>query len=265
MLARALSTLFGAILAASAFTEPSTQERLDTASVRDTTALHGPRSGIPSSEAPRYSVNWAGAILHAAAESVWDVAGTFTIPALSTPVGGDTAPDRSARVWVGIDGDTCASASVRLGYDLVRSKNGAVRITPWYHAQPGPIHFFDDSATAVGASVTLAISATSSSDGMVYITDNTRGTLLSAHFATRNRLCRQDAEWVVENVISDGALVPLVNFTAVTFTEASAVVEGEHGPAEVGPGDAQALNMFQTRLLTDVAVGASSVHIAYLS
>lgn len=60
----------------------------------------------------QYDSNWAGAVI--VSSGVTEVTGTFTIPTVKEPSGGNSNTEYGAAAWVGIDGDTCQSGTSAL-------------------------------------------------------------------------------------------------------------------------------------------------------
>ncbi|GJE96811.1 peptidase G1 domain-containing protein [Phanerochaete sordida] len=258
-----LSTLLFACLAIFALAVPPSQERLSASVVRDPTRLS--QSGTVSSVEVQYSTDWAGAILHSQTDTIREITGRLVIPTPRIPIRNDGKDAHYARIWVGVDGDVCESASIRVGCDLVVDSAGNITVNAFYHAFPGPIQHLNSSLSAPGASMTFAIALTSNTTGTVYVTEHTLDETVAQPFKTGAPLCQQDAEWVVENIVIDDKLLAMADFGTVTFTNASAVVEEKQVASRVGTDGARVINIWQDRLLTDVALGASSVAITYLS
>jgi hypothetical protein len=80
-----------------------------------------------------YSTNWAGAVL--IGTDYTEVTGTFTVPTPKVPTGKAASKDWSASAWVGIDGDTCATAILQTGIDF-SIQSGEVSFDAWYEWYP---------------------------------------------------------------------------------------------------------------------------------
>ncbi|KAJ3934293.1 MAG: concanavalin A-like lectin/glucanase domain-containing protein [Lentinula lateritia] len=161
-------------------------------------ALH-PENSNATNTTIQFSGNWSGAVL-----IFTSAVGTFTVPSL--PAGGNGA----AAAWVGIDGDTFATAILQAGVFFSISDD-TVEYGAWYVFSPSliKIHFAtdidaDDFPISAGDVITVNIEATSSSEGTSF-------------------LGGQNAEWIVEDYTQNGGLVPLVNWGTVTFFNASAL------------------------------------------
>ncbi|GJE96805.1 peptidase G1 domain-containing protein [Phanerochaete sordida] len=246
------STLVLVFLSASAaFALPSSHEQF----------IASVPSDIPVTAFTQYSANWAGAVLNAPAGTFRDVRATFTVPTIHKPV---DQPDGeySASIWVGLDGDTCWGASVRSGVDIVVNASG-VHAQGWFAAHPGIRTFLRSNPVHAGDRVTLRVEMRDAAAGTAHaFLDNltTRWTSNGPR-AAGAPLCAQDAVWVVENPARDGALAPFADFTTVLFDTANVTLAtGER----VGPEGARPIEMYQGRVLTDVAVKPSSVRVTYL-
>lgn len=108
------------LLAGSAVAAPGTARRAERHRQRAASGRKG--NPINRIEAPstnisnvEYSSNWAGAILIGTGYK--SVTGTFTVPTPSTTGSGSA--------WVGIDGDTCATAILQTGIDWTKSGNSS--------------------------------------------------------------------------------------------------------------------------------------------
>ncbi|KAK6000701.1 hypothetical protein QM012_003426 [Aureobasidium pullulans] len=226
-----------------------------------TAVVHGPENKQVS-----YSNNWAGGVLEG---SGWKtVTGTFTIPRVTVPSGGSSRTLYSASAWVGIDGYSCESAILQTGVDF-SIQGGAVTYDAWYEWYPDYAYDFSGISFSAGDSVTVTVTASSTTGGVATIKNNSKGTSVSHTFSGENAgsLCQTDAEWIVEDFtqIENGeeSLVPLVDFGTITFTGASA---STNSGSKYGPSSADVIDLISANgetVLTDVTVGSSSVSVVY--
>ncbi len=186
----------------------------------------------------------------------------------------------SASAWVGIDGDTCATAVVQTGLDFTVSGStvhydGTLRLLylphvrmlitcstlAWYQWYPDYSYDFSGISFSAGDSVTVTVTTTSKTGGSATIKNNTKGKSVSHSFSGQPSLCQYNAEWLVEDFESGGSLIPFANFGTVTFTGASAgLVSGR----SVGPSGATLIDIEQNnKILTSVSTSSNSVTIKY--
>ncbi|KAI1122072.1 peptidase A4 family-domain-containing protein [Nemania abortiva] len=255
----------GALLATGALAAPGTAARWANHAARRA----GRRSGFrqPAEENGldvvngtdknvEYSSNWAGAVL--SSSGFTSVVGTIIVP---TPK--STGKSASASAWVGIDGDTCGTAILQTGMDFTISSSGAVSYDAWYEWYPDYAYDFTGFSVKAGDEVKITVTASSKKAGVATLQNLTTGKSISHSFsAETNQLCEYDAEWIVEDYESGGALVTFANFDSVTFTGASAVKSG----STVGVTGATILDIKQgSSVLTDCSTsGSSTVTCSYV-
>ncbi|KAI1363269.1 peptidase A4 family-domain-containing protein [Xylaria arbuscula] len=203
-----------------------------------------------------YSSNWAGAVLSSSGFS--SVVGTITVP---TPK--STGKSASASAWVGIDGDSCQTAILQTGLDFSITSGGSVSYDAWYEWYPDYAYDFSGFSVKGGDEIKITVTASSKAAGVATLENLTTGTSVSHSFSNeRNQLCEYDAEWIVEDYESGGALVTFANFDSVTFTGAAAVKSG----SSVGVTGASILDIKQgSSVLTDCSTsGTSTVTCSYV-
>ncbi|EKM56252.1 uncharacterized protein PHACADRAFT_253281 [Phanerochaete carnosa HHB-10118-sp] len=253
-----VSTLFiQALLAATALALPSSTERHDTRLARRARGLRSSHPKITNETHTEYSENWAGAVLNSGADTYKSVTATFTIPTPKEPSG--SSGSHAASAWVGIDGDTCDTAILQTGLDFTID-GGEVSFDAWYEWYPDYAYDFSGISFSVGDSVTLTVTASSTTSGTAVITNNSKGKTVTQKITSGSALCEQDAEWIVEDFEEGDSLVPLANFGTVTFTGASA----KTGSGSVGPSGANTIDIQQgNSVLTSVSTSGSSVTVSY--
>ncbi|EKM56296.1 uncharacterized protein PHACADRAFT_207576 [Phanerochaete carnosa HHB-10118-sp] len=250
-----VSALFvQAVLVATAFALPSSNERRGSRLARRASGLRLSHPKITNNTYIEYSSNWAGA------GTYQSVTATFTVP---TPQESSGSSDtESAGAWVGIDGDTCGSAILQTGVDFTVS-GSSVSYYGWYEWYPDSASDFSGISFSSGDTVTLTVTATSTTSGTAVITNNSNGQTVSTDITSASALCEQDAEWIVEDPGqgSDGSLAPFPNFGTVTFTGASA-------GTSTGSVDASGAITFDIEqngeVLTSTSISGSSITITYV-
>ncbi|TVY30315.1 Aspergillopepsin-2 [Lachnellula hyalina] len=187
------------------------------------------------------STNWAGAVVSSARDSVTAVQGSFTVPKPILPPRGNSNDQYCGAAWVGIDGDTCTSSLIQTGVFWC-IHHGIVTYEAWYEYIPAASIAYSGISVGAGDVITVAVTRNGFNGGVATL-ENTSSGQSASHTFTSDRdgnLCGQDAEWIVEDFSSNGGLVPFANFGTITFTEATAVVNGE----TVSPGSSNADNLY---------------------
>lgn len=140
-----------------------------------------------------YSQNWAGSVI--ISEDISSVTAKITIPSVSGTAGS------CASAWVGIDGDTCATAILQTGVDFCY-ENGQSTYDAWYEWYPDYAYDFEDLTFSEGDIVTMTVTATSATAGTAVIENETTGQSATQTFNgnVQGDLCRTNAEWIVEDV-----------------------------------------------------------------
>ena len=131
----------------------------------------------------------------------------------------------------------------------------------WYEWYPDYAYDFSGISFEPGDSVTLTVTATSTTKGTAVIKNNSNGKSVSKSISSSSALCEQDAEWIVEDFEEGGGLVPFANFGTVTFTGASA----KTASGSTGPSGANIIDIQQgSTVLTSVSTSGSSVTVQYV-
>ncbi|KAI1431307.1 peptidase A4 family-domain-containing protein [Xylaria sp. CBS 124048] len=247
------------LLAAGAIAAPNTAARRakNAARIGRRSNLRQPAINPPvnGSKNVEFSENWAGAVL--SDSGFTSVTGTIIVP---TPE--SDGQSAAASAWVGIDGDTCATAILQTGLDFTVSAGGEVSYDAWYEWFPDFAFDFDNFDISSGDEVKMTVTASSKSSGTATIENLTTGQTVSHSFSGEtNELCEFDAEWIVEDFEEGSSLVPFADFDSVTFTDASAVKNGK----TVGVTGAAILDIEQEEVLTDCSIeGTNSVTCSYI-
>jgi len=218
----------------------------------------------PSSPQAAISTNWSGYAaetnLRSPSQGVTAVSGSWTVPAVSA-----TANTTAySAVWVGIDGYQSPTVEqIGTESDVV---NGVAQYSVWYELYPtGSV-----AITLMNAGNPIAVHANDaitasvqyvSGQFVLTITDLTNGGSFTTTQTAPNAQ-RTSAEWIVEAPSSNSGVLPLANFGTVTFTSATATINGTTGTIDNSPAwQSTAINMVSrgnsqeaaTSVLTDTA------------
>jgi len=203
------------------------------------------------------SGNWAGAAI--VASGVTEVSGTFTVPKPSPPSGGSSGTDYCGAAWVGIDGYS-DSDLIQTGV-LWCVENGSYEYEAWYEYLPAALIEYSGITVTAGSVVTVTATKTGTNSGITTLSSG--GKSVSHTFTGQSSpLPGSSAEWIVEDFSSNGGEVPFANFGTVTFTGASAVING----ATVTPGGDGAVNIVlepSGTPLTSTTISGGTVTVQY--
>ena len=132
----------------------------------------------------------------------------------------------------------------------------------WYEWYPDFSYDFSGITISAGDTIKLTVTTSSTTSGKAVIENLTTGTTVSKSLTSSYALCEENAEWIVEDFESDGSLVPLCDFGAVTFTDAYATTKSG---TRVSPNGATLVDLEQNnKVLTSVAEHSSGVTIKYV-
>ncbi|KUJ19065.1 uncharacterized protein LY89DRAFT_571522, partial [Mollisia scopiformis] len=204
------------------------------------------------------STNWAGAAI--STSGVTEVTGTFTVPKPSVPSGGSSSTEYCGAAWVGIDGYS--------DDDLIQTgvlwciQNGEYLYEAWYEYLPASLVEYSGITVTSGSVVTVTATKTGTNSGTTKLTSG--GTTVTHTFTNQgSSLPGTSAEWIVEDFESNGSLVPFANFGTVTFTGASAIING----VTETPGGDGAINIelesSSGKILTSTTISGSTVTVTY--
>jgi hypothetical protein len=209
----------------------------------------------PVTKAPvvNQSSNWSGYAVTGAANSVSYVAGTWTVPTVSTTTSGYSA------VWVGIDGYNSSSVEqIGTAEDVV---GGRASYYAWYEMYPSASVTITSMAVHPGDSITGSVSYSAGSY-VLTLNDTTDSQSFTKTIAASG-LSRSSAEWIVEAPSNGYGILPLANFGTTTFTNSYATIAGATGAVDTW--QSYAINLASrskvqatTSTLTDSATGSSS-------
>jgi len=189
--------------------------------------IHEARSVI----APRvYNQNQAGAVILRPPEgdTFTSITGTFTVPTITLPRGGNAATKYSASIWLGIANNRNQDAVLQGGITMVLQRSVSTFYS-WSGWTPGKATNFTtaDFAVKSGDSVTITITSTSATEGTVVLDNVTTGkkvtkTVMAPSSVDPAALTAQSVDVMVEGYQVNGGLPDLVDFTRVQFTKIAA-------------------------------------------
>ena len=154
------------------------------------------------------------------------VSGTWKVP---TVTGSGTT---YSSVWVGIDGYGSSTVE-QLGteQDVV---NGKAEYSVWYEMYPAWSIDINSMSIAPGdaisASVTYFATGTHAGQFQLSITDTSQSSDSFTTYQTASQAQRSSAEWIVEAPSNGTSTLPLANFGSVTFSNATATINGVDRP-----------------------------------
>jgi peptidase A4-like protein len=204
---------------------------------------------------PSQSSNWSGNAVETnfsqpQANSVSAVYGSWIVPTVSGSSSGKTY----SVVWVGIDGYSDSTVEqIGTEQDVV---NGTPVYSAWWemysagNQQPEqPISSMTiEPGDSITASVQYITSGTYAGDFYLSIVDTSRAndsfsTYESSSATQSPSALRTSAEWIVEAPGVGSGVADLTNFGSVTFTNATAVINGVSGPIDSSSWQSEAINM----------------------
>ncbi|KAI0451146.1 peptidase A4 family-domain-containing protein [Xylaria acuta] len=204
------------------------------------------------------SSNWGGSAI--VTSGVTEVSGTFTVPKPSIPSGGSSSRDYCGAAWVGIDGYS-NSALIQTGV-LWCVQGTSFEYEAWYEYLPAALIGYSGFSVTSGNSVTVTVTKTSTSGGTTTISANGRSA--SHTFSGQStKLQGASAEWIVEDFTSGSSLVPFADFGTVTFTGATAVINGATVQASADSPVNIELVSSSGSVLTSTSVSGSTVTVEY--
>lgn len=124
---------------------------------------------------------------------------------------------------------------------------------------------FSGITISAGDSIQMTVVATSKTGGTATIENLTTGTTVKETFSgvTDGSLCEYDAEWIVEDFEEcdpSCELVPFADFGTVTFTDATALING----VTTTPADATIIDIEQSgKVLTSCSASSTEVTCTY--
>ena len=178
------------------------------------------------------------------------VYGSWIVPTVSGSSSGQTY----SAVWVGIDGSSDSTVEqIGTEQDVV---NGTPVYSAWWemystgNQQPAqPISSMTiEPGDSITALVQYITSGTYAGDFYLSIVDTSRAndsfsTYESSSATQSPSAQRTSAEWIVEAPSVGSGVADLANFGSVTFTNATAVINGVSGPIDSSSWQSEAINM----------------------
>jgi len=184
------------------------------------------------------------------ANSVTAVSGSWIVPTVTGPSSGSTG----SCVWVGIDGWSNSTVE-QVGTDQYVINGSPVYRAWWEMASSGmqqPEQVISNMTVGPGDLITASVQYISSGahagQFCLSIVDNSQANDSFSTYETSSQTqsplaqCNS-AEWIVEAPTVDGSFATLPNFGSVTFTNATAVINGVSGPINAASWQSQAINL----------------------
>jgi hypothetical protein len=170
------------------------------------------------------------------------VSGTWQVPKVTPTSNSGTA---YSSVWVGIDGYNSSSVEqIGTDSDVV---NGQAQYYVWYEMYPSAsVNVTNMSISAgdtINAAVTYLTTGAHAGQFQLTITDASKANDSFTIYEAGSSLARSSAEWVVEAPSSYSGILPLANFGSVTFTNATATINGKTGAIDNSAWQNTAINM----------------------
>jgi hypothetical protein len=209
------------------------------------------------------SPNWSGYVAETnlsqpQPNSVTEVSGSWVVPTVTGPSTGSTY----SAVWVGIDGaDNSTVEQDGTSEDVI---NGQPVYQAWWEMwssgdqQPGQVisSMTVEPGDSITASVQYITSGAHAGQFYLSIVDNSRPNDSFSIYASSSQYQsplaqRSSAEWIVEAPEVGGNIAEVANFGSVTFTNASAVINGVSGPINASSWQSQAWNIVSNGVTYD--------------
>jgi hypothetical protein len=172
------------------------------------------------------SKNWSGYAIKATQDSVTDVKGSWTVPAVQ-----GNAKGTYSAFWVGIDGYGSSTVE-QIGTSSDTDSKGRAVYYAWYEMYPAyPVTI--QHTVSVGDKITGEVSYASGEFTLTLVDAGTNGFYGDATDWTETitqpgttSMQRLTAEWVAEAPSSMHRVLPLADFVTVTFTDCQATIGG---------------------------------------
>lgn len=168
------------------------------------------------------SGNWCGISqkVQSNRDTLSSVYGYFQAPNLSFRPGYPYPQWASA--WIGMDGGTCNSALLQSGVTVVLNSNGQQSASAWFEWAPRASYSISGFPVHVGDWLFVNITATSATSGIVNIANLAQSLAMTININDGPTLCRQDADWIVEDFYDAKGQVAFGRFQDVWFEDVGA-------------------------------------------
>jgi len=173
------------------------------------------------------SYNWGGYAVSASAGTGTSVSGSWVVPKDSEKTCPATTWHASV-TWVGIDGLAPTSTTVEQIGTATQCYEGSVQYFAWYEFYPNPSVVISTVPVSAGNSITAQVSY-SSGLFTVSIKDTTTGASYTGTPTAVTGATESSAEWITESPFGAIGELPLVHFSTVKFTGATATISGITG------------------------------------
>ncbi len=224
------------------------------ANSQSATTYGGSTGPAPAPNADTYP-NWSGyvaatSISQPKANSVTAVSGSWIVPTVTGPSTGSY----HSSVWVGIDGYSNSTVE-QVGIDVAWVNGSPVYDAWWEMWSTGKgqteqviSNMTVEPGDSITASVQYVTSGAHAGQFYLSIVDSSRSNDSFSTYESSSSLQsplaqRNSAEWIVEVPTIGGSYATLPNFGSVTFTNATAVINGVSGPINAASWQSQALNI----------------------
>ncbi len=221
-----------------------------------TAPLQAPR--VPISQST--SSNWSGYAVETNLTSpqsgaVSDVKGQWVVPSLSC-----TNKNTYSAAWVGIDG--YSSGTVEQTGTEQDCASGKPRYYAWYEMYPQASATLSGFLVKPGDTVSAEVQYTGGTSFALTLVDG------SQKFTTTKSSngLRQSAEWIMEAPSVGGHILPLTNFGTISFSGASATLNGSTGAISAFANDPMTMVDGTARATpSGLASGGSAFSVTYSS
>ncbi|KAH8899859.1 concanavalin A-like lectin/glucanase [Thozetella sp. PMI_491] len=164
------------------------------------------------------SSNWCGAAVQPSGTArISAVHGWFQCPTLSARSGVTSYPQWVGE-WVGIDGLT-NGVILQAGAGHQISSTGVQSNFAWFQWYPSSAYTITSFPVAAGDFIEVTINTTSTTSGVVTLTNGNQGYTYTVTLTGGTTLSRTSAEWILEDPASGGSLLPFASFSDVWFED----------------------------------------------
>jgi len=191
-----------------------------------------------------YNQNQAGAVILRPPEgdTFKSVTGSFTVPTIAVPRGGNAATKYSASIWLGIANNRNQDAVLQAGITMA-IQSSVTTFYSWSGWTPDKSTNFTttDFAVKSGDSITITITSTTVTEGTVVLENVTTGKKVTKAVTAPSSvdptaLTAQSVDVIVEGYQVNGGLPDLADFTRVQFTKVAAGTANGQSVGVTGSG-----------------------------